>query len=168
MEDNRSESFNFDDFNSDDFNSDEILENSENFHSIESKPNITYLKNCDDCILNLFNHFFKLFNNHHTPVYVVNILKQYFKDNNINPVNIFQKLINHQCNAFFTSMIGYFGQFGIVKNNRFLGQISLAYLYFSGIGIEENIRLAYLLYYDAAINNFELGALEYDHFGKCL
>ncbi|CAG8509246.1 22582_t:CDS:2 [Gigaspora rosea] len=127
MEDNRSENFNFEDFNSD-----EISENSPNFYSIETKPNISYLKNCDDCILNLFNHFFKLFNNHHTPVYVVNILKQYFKDNNINPVNIFQELINNQC------------------------QISLAYLYFSGIGVEEDIRLAYLLYYDAAINHFGL------------
>ncbi|CAG8718599.1 1271_t:CDS:1, partial [Racocetra persica] len=147
-----------------DFNFNEFIKDSKNFYSIKSNSDIFYLENCDDDILNLFNHFFEIFNNHYAPVYVVNVLKQYFKDNNLNPVDIFHKLINLPCNSFFTSLIGYFGQFGIgtdvnyqlaissyihaskssiqntsscdvllcnlVRNNRFIGQISLAYSYF--------------------------------------
>ncbi|CAG8470422.1 14012_t:CDS:2 [Cetraspora pellucida] len=170
------------------FTLNEILKDSKKL----SNP-IFSLENCDNMILlNLFNHFFEIFNKHYAPVYVVNMLKQYFKDYNLNPVDIFQKLINLQCISFFTSLIGYFGQFGIgtdvnyqlaissyihaskfilntststscdvllcnlVRNNRFISQISLAYLYFSGIGVKEDINLAFSLYNDAAINNFGL------------
>ncbi|CAG8706925.1 30766_t:CDS:2, partial [Racocetra persica] len=67
----------------------------------------------DEFILNLFKYFFKIFNTHYEPVYVVNLLRQYFKDNNKNPLDIFNQLIHHRNQNYFTSMIGYFYQFGI-------------------------------------------------------
>ncbi|CAG8743748.1 6337_t:CDS:2, partial [Gigaspora rosea] len=69
--------------------------------------------NDDEFILKLFNYFIKLFHIHYEPAYIVNTLRQYFKDNNANPLDIFNQLIHHQNQSYFTSIIGYLYQFGI-------------------------------------------------------
>ncbi|CAG8476188.1 5257_t:CDS:2 [Scutellospora calospora] len=74
----------------------------------------------DEFILNLSNCFYKLFNTHYEPAYVVNLLRQYFKDNNTDPKDTFNQLIKHRNQLYFTSMIGYFYQFGIGTEEKFL------------------------------------------------
>ncbi|KAF0479090.1 kinase-like protein [Gigaspora margarita] len=111
----------------------------------------------DEFILNLFKYFIKIYNEHYEPVYIVNLLRQYFKDNNKKSFEIFNQLIHHRKQIYFTSMIGYFYQFGIAK-------ISLAYLYFYGFGVKEDMEKAFILYNEAAENNYGLGQY---FVGKC-
>ncbi|CAG8673103.1 324_t:CDS:1, partial [Scutellospora calospora] len=151
----------------------------------------------DKSIINLFQYFFKLFNTHYEPVYIVNMLRQYFIDNKINPSNTFKQLIHHKDQIYFSSMIGYFYQFRIgtdisyrfaikfysrsnlqvkkslsnsnlfselIENNWIIGKISLAYLYFYGIGVKKDIDKAFLLYNEVAKNNYGLGQY---FVGKC-
>ncbi|CAG8758669.1 24979_t:CDS:2 [Cetraspora pellucida] len=152
-------------------------------------------KSNDGFILNLFHYFIKLFNIHYETAYVVNTLRQYFIDNNADPLNTFNKLIHHQNQSYFTSIIGYFYQFGIgteisyrlaskfysrsniqdkktsyslnnsdslffndfIENNYNIGKISLAYLYFYGIGVKEDNQKAFLLCNETIKNNYGLG-----------
>ncbi|KAF0556233.1 hypothetical protein F8M41_015994 [Gigaspora margarita] len=142
--------------------------------SLESYELYLPFTNGDVFILNLFLYFIKLFNVHYEPTYIVNTLRQCFKDNNTNPFDVFNQLIHHQNQSYFTSIIGYFYQFGIgteisyrlankfykrstiqeiktkkpdlqlinelIKSNQNIGKISIAYLYFYGIGVKEDLQ----------------------------
>ncbi|CAG8673143.1 9027_t:CDS:1, partial [Scutellospora calospora] len=67
----------------------------------------------DKFILDLFYYFYDLYNSHFMTGYVANMLKQYFKDNKVDPIEVFNHLIHYKNQSYFTSMIGYLYQFGI-------------------------------------------------------
>ncbi|RHZ89641.1 hypothetical protein Glove_13g105 [Diversispora epigaea] len=131
-------------------------------------------------IKDLFTLFIDLFNKQFQGVRSITI-KNYIRNHKKNSVGILYEMIRYPSNYLFTSLIGFFYQYGIgtVSNNQMafkffnlaanliidisfsnssslrninkeIGTISLADMYFDGLGVEKDIKKAFQIYSKAA------------------
>ncbi|CAG8803523.1 5311_t:CDS:2, partial [Racocetra persica] len=124
---------------------------------------------------------------------IIHSVKKYIDDNNKNPDEILKQYYNHQCRYYYTSIIGFFYEYGIgtivdydtafnmynqaaegfylpninfclLKDNQLIGLISLGLLYISGKGVMVNQPKALQLFIKSVAKGSSLGKF---YIGKC-
>ncbi|CAG8611370.1 8562_t:CDS:2, partial [Cetraspora pellucida] len=104
--------------------SDKLYENSANISSSSQFGNLEKISNNSHesasdklssfkFILDLFQYFFKNFDTYEQHNSIRTNLIKYFQNNNKNPANILNHLIDHKHHLYFTGIIGFFFQYGI-------------------------------------------------------
>ncbi|CAG8520850.1 20779_t:CDS:2 [Cetraspora pellucida] len=104
--------------------SDKLYENSANISSSSQFGNLEKISNNSHesasdklssfkFILDLFQYFFKNFDTYEQHNSIRPNLIKYFQNNNKNPANILNHLIDHKHHLYFTGIIGFFFQYGI-------------------------------------------------------
>ncbi|RHZ89385.1 hypothetical protein Glove_15g12 [Diversispora epigaea] len=116
------------------------------------------------------------------------MIKNYIRERKKNPVKILYEMIRHPSYYWFTSLIGFFYQYGVgtvvdnqmafkffslavnqiidtfssnsshlrklYNNNKKIGIFSLAFMYLTGLGVEEDTKKAFRIYQELANKGF--------------
>ncbi|CAG8590648.1 26639_t:CDS:2 [Gigaspora margarita] len=124
---------------------------------------------------------------------IIHCINKYMNDKNKNPKEILNQYYNYQCRYYYTSIIGFFHEYGIgtivdysralnmyrkaskdfnyspidsflLKENQFIGLVSLGLLYLNGKGVRNNQSKALQLFLKAVVKGSCLGKF---YIGEC-